>query len=275
MEKSFSNPEFNLLPVVEERIQYLEHIKEKLEEEYQKMPEGSILVAPGSSENSFRYYLRKTPQEKMGTYLDASKNRIKKQYCYKKYYAATIKEVKEEIKNLEKIKKMKVHDSIVGVYGKLNEGIKKLIKPINVDDKTYVKMWMSKAYDGLGFDPNDKTEYYSDRGERMRSKSELLIANSLIRRGIPYKYECPVETGDGRTFYPDFTILDVKHRRVKYCEHLGRMSDLSYVSKNIWKLDEYKKINILLGINLFLTYENEMNAIRTSDIENTINAILL
>ena len=274
MEKRFNRPKFDILPVIEDRIQYLAQIKAKIESEYKKMPEGSILVAPGRSENSFRYYLRRNPQEKMGIYLDSSKGKIKKQYSAKKYYSVLIKEVDDEIKKLNKIKKMGLMDSIIFSFEKINLGVRKLISPINIDDDLYIKMWIEEPYERLGFDKNDKSSFYSDRGERMRSKSEVLIANELNRRGVPYKYECPVTTVDGKSLYPDFTILDVKNRREKYWEHLGKMGDMSYVARNIWKIDEYKKMNILLGLDLFLTYENETNSIRTVDIVRTIEAIV-
>jgi len=274
MEERFSRPEFNVMRMVEDRIQYLETIKGNIENEYKRMPEGSILVGPGSTENSFRYYLRSTPQDKMGEYLDASKDRVKKQYSTKKYYETLLKQIDEEIKGLNKIKRSKLQDSIITSYEKMSPGIKKQISPINIDDETYISLWTSESYIGLGFDENDTTSYYTDRGERVRSKSEMLIANTLIRMGIPYKYECPVITNDGKKLYPDFTILDVKKREIKYWEHLGKMSDMSYLSRNIWKLYEYKKINILLGVNLFLTYENEINPLGATDIRRTIDAII-
>jgi len=274
LEKRYSRPEFDITPIIEERLQYLKGVREKLETEYNKMPEGSILVAPGETDNYYRYYLRTKPQDKIGIYLDASKTKIKKQYSIKKYCEVAIKEVDKELNKLEKICKIQPVDSIVTSYKKINQGVKKLIDPINIDDETYIKMWMNEPYERLGFNENDKTMYLSHRNERMRSKSEVIIANTLLMMGIPYKYECPIVTKDGKTLYPDFTILDVKNRKEKYWEHLGKMGDLSYVSRNIWKLDEYRKMDILLGINLFITYENEICTLRTSDIKSTIEAIL-
>lgn len=97
----------------------------------------------------------------------------------------------------------------------------------------------------------------------------------LLRKGIPYKYECPITIRNGENLYPDFTILDVKRRRVVYWEHLGRMGDMSYVSRNIWKLDEYKKVGVLLGINLFVTFESGTSPLGTNEILRVINEIIL
>lgn len=264
---------FDISNSVSERIHYLQVQKEKLERILEKLPEGSLLVAPGKTDKSFRYYYRKSPKDVMGEYLGKSEDTLKKKLALKKYIVATCKNMLKEIKMLDKIQNMNIRDSIIDTYVGLNYGVKKLINPIAVDDSTYIKKWQEMPYEGLKFLENDTTEYYSDLGERMRSKSEVSIANQLLKNGIPYKYECPIVRANGEKLYPDFTILDVKRRRIIYWEHLGRMGDMSYVSRNLWKLDEYKKIGIFIGINLFITYESDIFPLGTNDILRNINAI--
>lgn len=248
---------FNISNDINNRISYLESSKLKLENILEKLPEGNLLVSPGNTRNSFRYYNRKSPKDKCGEYLTKKDTKLKTKLATKKYIKIALKNISYEIKILNRVQKMKLSDSLVDTYKELNPGIKKLIEPIAVDDETFVKNWLDIPYEGLGFSENDKTEYFSNRGERMRSKSEVAIANYLIDNGIPYKYECPIIRANGEKFYPDFTILDVKRRRIVYWEHFGRMGDMSYVSKNIWKLDEYKKMGINIGINLYISFESE------------------
>lgn len=274
MEKRYYSAEFSVCAALLQRIKYLESMRDEIQKEYAKMPKGSLLVAPGTTSTSFRYYLREETTDKMGTYLNLAQEKTKKKYATKKYYSKLLKEIDNEMVKLKKMISTNSEDSIISTFKKLNPGITKLIAPINIDNETFIKMWLAEEYEGLGFDINDKTSLYSDRNERMRSKSEVLIANALNRRNIPYKYECPLELSNGQKLYPDFTILDVKNRKVKYWEHLGKMGDMAYVARNIWKLDEYKKQNIRLGINLYVTYENGINAIGKEDIEGTIEAIV-
>ena len=60
--------------------------------------------------------------------------------------------------------------------------------------------------------PYPKTEeLVTNNGEIVRSKSEKIIADLLFMLGIPYVYECPLDTPGG-TIYPDFTILDISTR---------------------------------------------------------------
>jgi hypothetical protein len=73
----------------------------------------------------------------------------------------------------------------------------------------------------------------------VRSKSEVIIANMLFERGIPFKYEMPLFAPDGTFYLPDFTII--WNGEEWYWEHLGRMEDENY--RNRWDTKEiwYKK----------------------------------
>jgi hypothetical protein len=68
----------------------------------------------------------------------------------------------------------------------------------------------------------------SDRGDMVRSKSELLIANKLHERLIDYVYEQPLQLSEGRTRVPDFTIYDRDHGVTYYWEHLMALNDSTY-----------------------------------------------
>lgn len=274
IDQRFFKAEFNINSAISRRLRYLENVLSKVRNVYAKMPEGNLLVAPGTRDTNFRYYLREKSSDRMGIYLNAGQEKTKKKYAEKKYYKELIKHVEKEIEFLKEIENKYPEDSIVSTYKNMGPAITRLIEPLNIDNETFINTWKNDHYEGLGFDKNDTSSFYSERKERMRSKSELLIANALNARNIPYKYECPISLANGQILYPDFTILDVKNRKVKYWEHLGRMGDMTYVSKNIWKLDEYKKMNIRMGINLFVTYENGINAIGTDDILCTIEAIM-
>jgi exodeoxyribonuclease V alpha subunit len=56
----------------------------------------------------------------------------------------------------------------------------------------------------------------------MRSKSEVIIANILLDRNIPFRYEIPLYAPDGTFYLPDFTITI--RREEWYWEHLGMLS---------------------------------------------------
>lgn len=68
----------------------------------------------------------------------------------------------------------------------------------------------------------------SGKGEPMRSKSEVIIADSLAEAGIEYAYEKPLKGNDGNIRYPDFTIEDDDSGITYYWEHCGMLYDTAY-----------------------------------------------
>lgn len=65
------------------------------------------------------------------------------------------------------------------------------------------------------------------RGEMVRSKSEVMIANALAAKDMDYAYERPL-TVDGVTKYPDFTIEDMESGVTFYWKHCGMLHVPSY-----------------------------------------------
>ena len=81
--------------------------------------------------------------------------------------------------------------------------------------------------------------HITERGEKVRSKSEVIIANHLYQKEkdlkIEYSYETKYEGKNGDCKLPDFTIT--KGDKIYLLEHLGMLSDENY--KNKW--EEKKK----------------------------------
>lgn len=65
----------------------------------------------------------------------------------------------------------------------------------------------------------------------VRSKSEVIIANMLFEREIPFRYEAPLFAPDGTFYLPDFTITWQGEKW--YWEHLGRLDEEKY--RNHWE----------------------------------------
>ena len=84
----------------------------------------------------------------------------------------------------------------------------------------------------------------TERGDLVRSKSELVIADKLHSRGVDYAYEQPLTLTNGRTRYPDFTISDDARGVVFYWEHLGMLDDPGYKARWERKRAEYLECGI-------------------------------
>lgn len=260
----------DLLSQINRRIELLQYVIDKANKQLISCPEGKIHVSPGTSIGTYRYFVRTDSKDKTGEYLHKNEEKKIRGLCQRKYYEDLIKKCSNEIKILEKTIQKLEGDSIVSSYEMLSKGIQCKIDPMLFDDISYTNMWLSQEYKGLPFDEDDKTEYYTDKGERVRSKSEILIANYLYRLKIPYLYEKPIMLNSGRIVYPDFTILDISERREKYLEHLGKLGDVDYVMRNIRKMNEYRENEIYLGLNLFFTVESGSAPVSVRDIEKIV-----
>lgn len=81
-------------------------------------------------------------------------------------------------------------------------------------------------------------------GTLLRSKSELIIYQQLLNKGLTALYEQPLVINEVEKL-PDFTIKDEYSNRVFYWEHCGMMHDKEYRERWEEKLKWYRKNQIL------------------------------
>ena len=95
-----------------------------------------------------------------------------------------------ESESLKKLlfKTENVITAVQNVYSDSPAEVKELIIPIDVSDEDYAQKWLNIPYEGKVI-PDRLPFFETKRKERVRSKSELNIANALADKGIPYKYE--------------------------------------------------------------------------------------
>ncbi len=93
----------------------------------------------------------------------------------------------------------------------------------------------------------------TERGEKVRSKSEAIIANMFFHLGLDYRYEYPIEghrtPGIRR---PDFTFFDTEGQPILW-EHLGMLNDPDYRARWNAKLAWYEDNGFTQGVNLFIS----------------------
>lgn len=170
------------------------------------------------------------------------------------------------------IEKYKAID-VLDVYEKLSEERKSLVEPILLSDEEYARRWLAVSYKGKGFETG-APDLRTMNGERVRSKSEVIIADALERSGIPYKYECPRELSDGgQRVYPDFTCLNLRTRKEVLWEHLGMMDNPEYASMAVKKFSSYLKNGFVLGVNLIVSMECSEKPLNQTEVRKIIQGI--
>ena len=120
------------------------------------------------------------------------------------------------------------------------------------------------------------------RGESVRSKSEVIIADLLYSKKIDYSYEAPLVGKDGKARYPDFTFEEDETGLKVYWEHLGMMQVPEYRDRWEKKLEWYKKQEILPHKDgggpegtLVTTMDDERGGIQSDEIEKILDNVLM
>lgn len=112
------------------------------------------------------------------------------------------------------------------------------------------------------------------RGELVRSKSEVIIANMLYEAGIEYEYEKELDLGEDGVRIPDFTIEDAESGLCFYWEHCGMLGDEGYRKNWEDKRRIYEKHGIIEGKNLIVSKDSLNGAIDSSEIKELIKKYL-
>lgn len=182
--------------------------------------------------------------------------------------------VKKRLEQLRRILKDYDDNEIDVLYTKEHPERQKLIKPIQPTWEQRLSEWEKEEYKGKTFAENIPV-ITTAKGERVRSKSEKILADYFYHTGIPYKYEHPVILKRFGIVYPDFTFLSPKTGEEIYWEHDGRMDDPEYARKAIKKIETYEKNGIFPGQRLVLTFETLQDGLDMKIVEKLAREYLL
>lgn len=263
----------NLYEEVKRRLEELYGVKEEKEKRLQqnfKDFTGRIHVA--NSAGRVQFYLRSSSRGVHEKYLSLQKDRAKIQgYLQKQYDEKVLKQVNKEICSLERLLGSEIDYSgkLKDIYSNNPIAVKQFIKPVDYSDDDFVIQWLACPYEHKKIS-EDCPYYLSEQGERVRSKSELNIANALYKYGIPYKYECPLVFRNGNRIYPDFTVLVKKKRKEMYWEHRGMMDDRDYIKHSVTRIKEYIVNDFVQGRDFVITEETSLNSLGTNEIDKII-----
>lgn len=254
-----------LQELVKQRKSYLERIIKMQEEKLKQAPEGKIHIT-GTSKRPMFYFV----ENKKRIFVKEKQRHLIQPICQKEYDLKVFEEARKEIRELEKFQKKYPEKGCESIYQNLHPIRQQLITPIWLPDDEFVKQWEAVSYTPKGFDPKCP-EYYTDKGERVRSKSEVLIANALKKYHIPYRFEYPYQLEPySPVIHPDFTVLNVRKRKEYIWEHLGKMDDEGYIDYSINRIIDYEKHGIFSGDKLILTHETLARPLNSKIIEKTI-----
>nr|WP_283793533.1 RecQ family ATP-dependent DNA helicase [Bacillus sp. LS15-K4] len=93
--------------------------------------------------------------------------------------------------------------------------------------------------------------YTTEKGDKVRSKSEVIIANTLYNKNVPYEYEEALLAPNRKRISPDFTIK--LNEKTYFLEHIGMLNNEQYSER--W-LEKRKLYDEFYKENLLITYES-------------------
>ena len=249
------------------RLMFLEKLEKEKEKALKAAPEGSLR---GSlCHGKVQYYCYKEGMKKNGQYIPAAQRELAQKLAQKEYDEKVLQAASAEKKAIQKYLASCPDICAESIYLQISKAKKNLIRPIRDPDEVFVKKWSEKEYQGKGISESSMT-FQTDRGETVRSKTELIIANLLNKENIPYRYEYPIQLQGMGTVYPDFTILNIHRRKEIIWEHFGMMDDPEYAEKAVRKLAAYQKSGFFPGENLIATWETRLFPIDIRSIQQLV-----
>lgn len=149
-----------------------------------------------------------------------------------------------------------------------------LVTPIEPIWEKELARWYDSEYHGKEF-YEGTAEIVTEKGERVRSKSEKILADYFYRNNILYQYEKPLYLKGYGTVYPDFTFLSKKTRKEIYWEHEGMLDKPEYAKSAVKKIESYQRNGIHLGERLILTFETELTVLNSQIVEELVEKYLV
>lgn len=239
-----------------------------MEKQLTQLPKGKLIIS--KSKGYIRFFESDGHKK---TYLKKGNQKIIQKLVYKKYLSLQIQDISEEKEAvesyLEEFPKEKLSEQFIIENPEIQVLLSQIYKPLNKD----LAEWMNAPYKKSDFEAENLI-HPTSAGFCVRSKSEVMIVECLMKYKIPFRYECELIIGRD-TYYPDFTIRHPKTGEVFYWEHFGRMDDPSYRRKCYNKLQKFGDYGIIPSINLITTYETGNHPLSVNEVEKIVKEYFL
>lgn len=253
----------------EERLEkFLNETTERLHD----APSGNLRLS--GCGKTYQYYLTMLGDKKRGTYIPKAETRLIRRLAQKSYDEKISKLAAKRLAQIRKITKDYEDDEIEKIYLKEHAARKALIVPVEPSWDQKLENWISEDYRRKEFQDGTPV-IMTEKGERVRSKSEKIMADYFYRSGIPYHYEKPLYLTGFGIVHPDFTFLSRETGQEIYWEHDGRMDDPAYAHNAVKKIQAYEENDIYPGERLILTFETAKNVLDMRHVKKLAEKYLI
>lgn len=288
--------------ILEDVVVQLSALSQRIFRSKAKKQQGSLRIA--INKGTPQYYHITTKGDTNGKYIPKSDSKLISSLAQKEYLEKCNRIIERQQKALARFLKDFHPEDIIAVHTNLTEAKRRFVTPLLLTDEEFAAQWQAKPYSGKFF-AKDTPEHFTNSGLRVRSKSEVIIAECLARHNIPFRYEAPLELiiGDTSsitaetptnnirrrtlnqdadlmqskavTFYPDFTCLNKRTRQEFIWEHFGMMDNPNYARNAIEKQRSYAAAGYIPGINFVATTETTDLPLNIPYIEQMTKSLLM
>lgn len=228
--------------------------------ELRKLPSGTLSCVMRDGKRTF-FQVEKADNKRIRKSINKNEKKIE-DLAKKMYLETEIKMLKSSIEAAKLFLDSYEEVSVDNILRKIPETIHDKLLPSPHED------WATQDYPKSSYMPESKV-HTTTRGLKVRSKSELLIAEKLYEHGISFRYE-QVLSINGVQLAPDFTVKPQSGKLI-YWEHCGLTGNKKYMEKHKWKLSVYEEAGIVPWDNLIITYDDKYGILNLSIIESEIS----
>lgn len=235
---------------IQARINTLDNLIKRKEKVLKNTPIGAFYIC--RRRQYVQYYL--IDEQGTKSYISKDKMDLIKSLAQRDYDRDVLELAINEKALLEHLLSKYPKVTMEEYYESLVDSRRELINPIWLTDQEFIERWGRTPFESK---KSDASEFgiVTNKGERVRSKSEKMIADRLTQLGIPYRYEAKLVLKDGTVIHPDFTLLDMRRRCEVYLEHWGRMDDADYAENAVKRMRLYERNGIIGNDRLLMTFE--------------------
>ena len=141
------------------------------------VPEGHLRIS--IDKNKPRYY--QCIDDNKGVYIPRDNKELPKRLAQKGYNKAVVKKGEARLKQIKKITKNYSDDEIEKIYTSMNKARQLLVTPIEPTWDQLLTKWYEEEYQGKEFKEGTPL-ILTEKGERVRSKSEKILADYFYRK---------------------------------------------------------------------------------------------
>lgn len=237
-----------------------------------KAPEGMLKI---ENRQEHRYYYQRTKVngKYRNRYIPQGKEELIRALAAKQYIEKVMPKLKRNLNQMEKLMKFDPVEEDQ-IAASLNPALVSLCDAFYLPPQKYAELWQSD-YNSVPLENWDPPDKQTLRGDFVRSKSEVFIADGLFRYGISYKHECSLILDNGITLHPDFQILHPRSHELFYWEHFGMMDDDDYRNEAMKKLNMYWRYGPIPGKRLICTFETRNSPMTSAQVDAVIRAFFL